>query len=99
MDYGGPGLLVPVSKLDRGRTGRGRKRNNLLTGEGGGEWEGVKSLTTARKPGPLLFIQYSLARSHTFRAWVSYKLFGQNSHTLFKCLRCREIVKKAMFAK
>ncbi len=62
MDNGGPGLLVPVSKLDRRRTGRVRKRNNLLTGEGGGEWrEGAKSLTTARKPGPLLFIQYSLA--------------------------------------
>jgi hypothetical protein len=79
MDNGGPGLLNPVSKLDRRRTGRVRKRNNLLTGKGGGDWEGAKSYTPARKPGPLLFIQYSLARSHTFRAWVSYKLYGQNS--------------------
>jgi hypothetical protein len=43
----------PVSKLDRRHRGRLRKRDILLTGEGG---EGVgeeQSHKTARKPGPL----------------------------------------------
>ncbi len=44
----------PVSKLDRRQTGRLRKRDNLLIGEGG---RGAKS---ARKPGALKIIQYSL---------------------------------------
>ncbi len=36
----------PVSKLERRHTGRLRKRDNLLTGEGGG-WGGVKSYERA----------------------------------------------------
>ncbi len=45
-------LPSPVSKLDRRHTGRLRKRDNLLTEEGGGM--GVEPIhTTARKLGPL----------------------------------------------
>jgi hypothetical protein len=49
-----------VSKLDQRQTGRPRKRENLLTGEGE-EGVGEKlNHTTARMPGPLKIIQYSL---------------------------------------
>jgi hypothetical protein len=47
MYYGGPGFLTappfPPSKLDRRHTGRLRKRDSLLTGEGEEEREGAKS--------------------------------------------------------
>jgi hypothetical protein len=46
----------PVSKLDRRLRGRLRKRDNLLTGEG----EEEPNHKTARKPGLLLIILYSL---------------------------------------
>ncbi len=56
-------LLIPphshVSKLHRQHTGRLRKRDNLLTG-GGGEVSKEPNHTTARKPGSLQIIQYSL---------------------------------------
>jgi hypothetical protein len=42
--------LHPVSKLDRRRTGRLRKRDTLLKGVVGMEEE--QNHTTARKPGP-----------------------------------------------
>ncbi len=42
----------PVNMLDRWHTGRLRKRDNLLTGEGVGEREGAK-LYDGQKPGPL----------------------------------------------
>jgi hypothetical protein len=48
-----PSPPLPFSKLDRQHTGRLRKRDKLLTGEGR---EGIgkeSNHTTARKPGPL----------------------------------------------
>jgi hypothetical protein len=48
----------PVSKLDGQHTGRLRKRDNLLTGGGGEE----QNHTTAKKPGTLLNIEYSLLK-------------------------------------
>jgi hypothetical protein len=48
-----PSSPFPVSKLGRRHTGRLRKRDNLLTGEG-------ENYTTLSKPGPLKIIQYSL---------------------------------------
>jgi hypothetical protein len=55
-----PFLLSLVSKLERRDRGRVRMRCNLLTGDGG-RWVGVgPNNTTARKPGHLLIIQYSL---------------------------------------
>jgi hypothetical protein len=61
MIYRGPVFLavvlfgssptLPVSKLDCRHTGRLRKRDKLLTGEGGGKGVGEESNhTTARKP-------------------------------------------------
>jgi hypothetical protein len=35
--------IQPVSKLDQKHTGRLRKRDNLLKGEGGGDRRGAKS--------------------------------------------------------
>ncbi len=77
--YRGPGLLAvvwfgsspspppsPVSKLDRRHTGRLRKKDNLLTEEGGGGAGEGPNHTTAWKPGPLEIIQYSLSRCITF---------------------------------
>jgi hypothetical protein len=43
----------PLSKLDRRHTGRLRKRDNLLTGEGWGGWERSQNSTKASKPGLL----------------------------------------------
>jgi hypothetical protein len=47
----------PFSKLDWRHTGRLRKKDSLLTGEGAGV---EPNHTTARKPGPLEIMQYSL---------------------------------------
>jgi hypothetical protein len=54
--------LSPVSKLDRQHTGRLRKRDNLLMGEEEGKGGVGEELnhTTARNPGPLQNIHYSL---------------------------------------
>jgi hypothetical protein len=45
----------PVSKLDRRNTGRLRKRDNLLTGEGGKGMGEESNQMTARKPEPLYY--------------------------------------------
>jgi hypothetical protein len=52
-----------VSKLDRRYTGRLRKRDNVLTGEGVKGVGEEPNHTTARKPRPLKSIQYSLELS------------------------------------
>ncbi len=64
MIYRGPSLLVvwllhhPIlGKLDRGHTGKLRKRDNFMTGERWRGW-GRAEDTTARKPGPLQIVQY-----------------------------------------
>jgi hypothetical protein len=57
-DFRKPGFLA-VSKLDWRHTGRLRKRNNLLTGEKGGKGK-EPNHRTARKPGTLQYIKYSL---------------------------------------
>jgi hypothetical protein len=62
--YGGPGFLAaplpiwPLSKLDWRHIRRPRKRDNLLTREGGG-WRRGLNQTRARKPGSPEIIQYS----------------------------------------
>jgi hypothetical protein len=55
----------PIRKLDRRRTRRLRKRENLRTGEGVGE---EPNHTTSRKHGHLLIIQYSLEYDDFFDA-------------------------------
>jgi hypothetical protein len=66
MIYRGPCFLFyplsrhSVSKLDRRRIGRLRKRDKLLPGEGVKGADEEPNHTTARKPGPLQIIQYSL---------------------------------------
>ncbi len=49
----------PFSKIDRRHTGRLKKRDNFLTGEGEGVEGGAKSYD-GKKPGPLLYIKYCL---------------------------------------
>ncbi len=57
-----PSHPSPFDKLDRRLTGRLRKRDNLMMGDG--EWEWARpNHTTARKPGPLKIIQYSMRAS------------------------------------
>ncbi len=54
---------LPVSKLNRRHTGSLRKRDNLLPGEGKKGVGKEPNHTTARKPGPLRIIQYSLGQT------------------------------------
>jgi hypothetical protein len=59
--------LPSVSSPDVQRhTGRLWKRNNLLTEGGGGGVEEPNHMMVARKPGPLLNIQYSLGINVNF---------------------------------
>jgi hypothetical protein len=58
---------LPSVKLDRRHRERQRKRDNLLTGEGGRRLVEEPNHTTARKPAPLEILQYSL-----FRVFVLY---------------------------
>jgi hypothetical protein len=55
-----PFPLSPVSKLDRRHTGRLRKRDNLLTGEGEGGGGEEANSCDKEENGPLLIIQYLL---------------------------------------
>jgi hypothetical protein len=57
-----PPSPTPLSrhKLDRRHKGRLRKRDNLLTGEGGQWGEPIHMMVAARKSGPLYIISWSL---------------------------------------
>jgi hypothetical protein len=56
-----PSPSSPVSKSDRRYTGRLRKRDNLLTGEGVGGRS--RTLRRRKKPCPLQIIEYSMVRT------------------------------------
>jgi hypothetical protein len=66
-----PPALSPVSKLDRRHTGRPRKRDNFLTGEGMGD---EPNHSTTIKPGPLQIIQYSLQHSRPQKFKETFQL-------------------------
>ncbi len=71
----------PLYKLGRRHTGRQRKRDNLLTGDGGEEVGEEPKHTTAIKPGPLKIIQYSGSESLDLSFCKTSKLrnfFGAN---------------------
>jgi hypothetical protein len=77
-------LPYPLSrKLDRRPTFRRRKRDKLLTGEGGERVGGQPNHTAATKPGPLKSIQYSLYNMNDsvdilFSAWLLRYSYGED---------------------
>jgi hypothetical protein len=60
----------PISELDRRHTGRMRKEDNLLTGEGGRGVGGAKSYDDGEKAWS--------SKSHSILSGISVRLYGKN---------------------